>query len=580
MATHGHVRNVATVSLALVGCSGFWGCNIGKGYSDFASDVTNPEQVVIDGPGTKIADGQVSKMLVDPWGEGGSVVLGFQYQKDGPHLRMQPFDGRKGCNAGIAYSFRVFKPPANEPQLIPYVDGNATLHFSDHDCNVVYGDFKNAELPRRNFDSPPGFVVESDHQLLDINPYTKKTRVLANNLLTWSRPKDSEEPVPIWYIADGQFVVLDEAREERVRIGKDVTAVWFEASDPTRGLFLLDGGNLTHYAEATGTTPKTIANDACQAKLGSYGISYFSPCAEARLVIADLETGVKLELDSGVSQLMHAQLRVPSGAAKEGAARAAETDVEAIYTKRSSTDSDDEELWLKPFGESPRLWRTGFSGLVDLRTANELALIAIVDSNGTSGRLVRITVGSERTLCDTVATKYPIATSAGGWLLMTELEDGFGNLTHVTENGEQLRVAEHVSARNAPRAPFRDPQLTDISDGRYFDLRAYSLRNDTGAPVVGLVDNGRIDALTTLGTNVPDGKFDFFRNMTAIGYLDKYDSETDTGTLSVYQTRIGAKSSVASNVNEFTELLWPYEGVLYSVKQGDQYSLWAARAKP
>jgi hypothetical protein len=65
-----------------------------------------------------------------------------------------------------------------------------------------------------------------------------------------------------------------------------------------------------------------------------------------------------------------------------------------------------------------------------------------------------------------------------------------------------------------------------------------------------------------------------------MGYIDEFDVDQGTGTLKVFQTRVGATSTVAKSVNEFAELLWPYEGVIYSVKKDDKYSIWAARAKP
>lgn len=575
MATLGFFRRAAVLAFAWGGCGGAFGCNLGQGYADFGKDVTQPEQVVIDGPGTKIADGQMSGMLVDPWGDQGAVVVGFRYMDDGPHLRMQPFDGAKGCNVGRAYRCIVFTRLPNEPQLIAYLDDESTLHFADHSCNVVYGDIKNSELPERLFDAPPGFVVKADDQLLDIDPFRKKTRVIARNVRSWSGPGDPDVQVPIWYISDGQLVVLDDARQERLRLGRDVTEVIFEASDPTRGLFLVDGGALTHYQEATGLEPKTLATDVCRASLGSYGISYYSPCGESKLVVQDPAKGTKYEVDSGVGRLFYAQLRASGGEV----GGEAQLGIEAVYTKASTTEPGYDDLWLKQVGAAPRLWQSRLGAFISATTGDTPTLVAVVDSNGTIGRLIRVDATGESALAEGIVLSYPIETVAGGWLVMTDLKDGYGNLTRISDTGEKALIAERVSTR-APGKPRRDPQLTAITDERYFDLRAYSLRSDVGNSVVGLLDGRRLDSLYKLGTNVPPAQFKFFSNMTAIGYLDRFDDDRGTGSLSVYQTRIGATSIVSKDVNEFTELLWPYEGVIYSVKQDDKYSLWAARAKP
>jgi hypothetical protein len=580
MASRGLLQLVGALTL---GCGGAWAvssCNLGAGYADFGKDVAQPELVVIDGPGTKIADGQLSGMLVDPWGDKGAVVVGFRYLADGPYLRMQPFDGTKGCNVGRAYRCIVFNRLPNEPQLIAYLDdiganNRGTLYFTDHSCKVAYGGIKDAELPARLFDSPPGFVLRAGDQLLEVDPFRKKTRVIANNLQYWNGPGDSSSPMPVWFIAGGQLVVLDNARQEALRLGNAVTEVVFEASDPNQGLFLVDGGALTRYVEATGTEPKVIATDACGASLSSYGISYFSPCNERRLVIQDLTQGTTYEVDSGVWRLLYAQKRSRT----DGTG----VDIEAAYTK-PSTMAGFEDLWLKQAGAAPRVWQQRLGSFISATTGSNPTLVAIVDSDGTKGRLMRVDSSGEHTLFENVALGYSVESIAGGWLLLTDVVDGLGTLVWITEAGERQTVAEGVAVSGAVKTPEKNPELTGVTDDRYYDLRAFltnvEVVDGTPAGTIALLNRNNLDSLQPLGTRVPADKFDFFRNMTAVGYLDKYDTATGTGALTVYQTRIGATSVVAKNVNEYSELLWPWEGVIYSVKVGESYSIWAARAKP
>jgi hypothetical protein len=141
-------------------------------------------------------------------------------------------------------------------------------------------------------------------------------------------------------------------------------------------------------------------------------------------------------------------------------------------------------------------------------------------------------------------------------------------------------VAERVWLHGALKTPEKSPEYTGVTDDNYYNLRAFITGAETGKGTITVLDRTDLFSPVTLGTRVPEGRFEFFRNMTAVGYLDDFDDENGTGTLNVYQTRIGANSAVSKNVNEYSELLWPYEGVIYSVKKGDQYSLWAARAKP
>ncbi|HEY5959280.1 MAG TPA: hypothetical protein VIV60_22135, partial [Polyangiaceae bacterium] len=507
----------------------------------------------------------------------GAVVVGFRYQEDGPHLRMQPFEGGEGCNVGRAYRCIVFNRLPNEPQLIAYLDeigpdNRGTLYFTNHDCQVVYGGIEDAELPARLFDSPPGFVVLAGDKLLDIDPFRKKTRVIDDHVRNWSGAPDATNPTPMWYVADGQLVVLDETRQERLRIGHDVSEVVFEASDPTRGLFLVDGGSLTRYSEATGAEPQLVADGVCGVSLGSYGVSYYSPCADRTLVVHDIDRDSKFEIDSGVIGLLYAQLRNRS----DGSG----LDVEAVYTKASSTDEGYQDLWLKQVSEPPQIWQRRLGRFIAATTGPNPTLTAIVDSDGNTGRLMRVDSEGEHTICTGVSLSNAVSPVAGGWMLVTDLVDGYGNLTLVSTTGEKKVILAHVRAGSSPKAPVRDPDLTGITDQSYFNLSAYSIPDDQDQPTIALLDPARLDSPITLGKSVPESKFGFFKNMTAVGYLDSFDPEADTGTLTVYQTRIGATSVVSKNVNDFAELLWPYEGVIYSVKQGDNYSTWAARSKP
>jgi len=577
MATHGNFGLVGALGLALFGCWATSSCNLADGYVDFGKDLTNPELVVIDGPGQKIADGQLSGMLVDPWGDSGAVVVGFRYMDDGPYLRMQPFDGSAGCNVGRAFRCIVFNRLPNEPQYIAYLDDlsqngqRGTLNFTDHECNVVYGGLKDAELPTRLFESPPGFVVAVGSQLLEVDPFRKKKRVIADNLTYWPGAPSAESQMPIWFVADGQLVVLDGARQEALRLGTNVTEVVFEQTDPNRGLYLVDGGNLTHYVEATGAEPKTIATDVCSAHLISVGIAYRAPCGDGRLIVADPEKGTKYDLGLGIAQLYYAQLRSRSDGS--GA------DLEAVYAMPSSTAGYN-DLWLKQAGQEPRLWKQRLGRFISATTGPKPTLLAIVDSDGSTGTLIRVDADGEHTLYPGVVLGYAVESVADGWMVMIDVVNEFGTLVWFNEQGETKVVAERVWLNEHVQIPTKEKELTGVTDDRYYNLRAFRTQAESGTGPITLLDRTNLFAPHSIGKVVADERYAFFRNMTALAYLEAIDNATGTGTLNVYQTRIGANSVVSKSVNEFAELLWPYQGVIYSVKQGDQYSLWAARAKP
>jgi hypothetical protein len=573
---------VVTFSAVISGALTLEGCNLGKGYADFGDDLANPEQTVIDGPGKKIADGRISGMLVDPWGDHGAVVVGFRYQDDGPHLVMQPFDGSKSCDVGLAYRCIVFNRLEGEPQLIAYLtdikdNGRGTLNFVGHDCKLAYGGIKDAELPSRLFEFPPGVVVAAGDRLLNVDPFEKTTSVMTENLRFWSGPGQKDQVVPHYYVGDGTLVVFDDERQDLIRLGKDVTEVVFEGTDYNKGLFLVDGGTLVRYWSSSVTLSEdnvqteTLDSDVCGANIGTFGISYFSPCADHTLVVSDLDAGTKETIDVGVNRIVYGQ--------KRPRADGTGTDIEVVYVKPSTEDPGFEDLWLKQAGQAPRLWQHRLGQFLSATTGDKPTLTAVVDSDKTTGRLITVGSDGEKTLHPKVLLGYPIESHSNAWLVMTDFVDGMGTLTLVGADGKATIIAEKVPLNSKIVSPERDPYLDGVKNEDYYELAAVVSNVEGDVGELGMMTRAKPKTLATLAEQVHVGDFRFFQNMAALGYLDEFDEKTGTGRLVVHETTLGAPSIVSKNVLEFSELLWPWEGVIYTVKDGEDYSLWAARAK-
>jgi hypothetical protein len=570
------------ISVVISGILALYGCDLGEGYADFGDDLANPRQTYIDGPGTKIADGRFSGTLVDPWGDNGAVVVGFRYQDDGPHLMMQPFDGSKGCDAGLAYRCIVFNRLEGEPQLIAYLtdiksDGRGTLNFVGHDCKIAYGGIKDAELPARLFEFPPGVVVAAGGQLLNIDPFAKKTHVMTENLRFWSGPGEKGQQIPHYYVGDGQLVVFDDGMKELIRVGKDVTEVVFESSDYSSGVFLVDEGNLVRYWSPKGTlnekdiVAEVIERDVCGATLGTYGISYFSPCAEHRLVVRDLKSDTFEAIDSGVNRIVYAQ--------KRQRADGSGADMEVVYVKPSTASPGFEDLWLKQAKQEPRIWQRRLGQYLSSTMGDNPTLTAVVESDGVTGKLIIVDKDGVRTLHSKVELSYPVESRTNSWLAMTDLKDGLGTLTLIDAEGKTTVIAEGVPRESKIVSPVPDPYLDGVEDESYYGLGAFVSNVKGKLGDLGVMTRSKPKTLHKLASDVRVGNFSFFQNMTALGYLDSFNEEDRTGRLVVHEVSLDAPSIVSKNVLEFSELLWPWEGVIYTVKDGEDYSLWAARAK-
>lgn len=551
----------------------FSSCNIGEGFADFGEDVFEPDTVTYDAPGRKIADGAFSGMLVDPWGEKVPVIVAFRYLDDGPHLRMQPFDGSKGCDIGIAQRCIVFNKLDDEKQLVAVLtntdrDGRGTLNFVNHDCEIVFGGLEGVMLPSRLYDDPPGYLVDGGDKLLDVNPWTGTVREISSAMQRWSQAPAEDSQV--WFIEDGQFVAIDSSREEFLRVGKDVTEVLGVTPGMASPFHLVEGGKLMKYDSAT-AEPRLIAEDLCGVALGGAGYTYMSPCATRQLVTLDPASGVAEAIDQGVGQVMSVSLSGVNVAGGLGA--------EAIYTKASATVPGTDDVWLKQAGVAPRVWRENLTRYLSGSIGANPTLRAVVDSNGTTAKLVRIDAAGETVVHGGVAVGYAIEDQGAFSYAMTNPTESDGTLSAITTTGTTTTVAEKVSLKTTMVSPSVDPEIEGVTDPEYFKLASLLYEFDDGLGTLGLLTKSDPTSLRKLASDVPSSRYEFFQDIPAIGYITAWDRDAGTGEFRVYNTKLETTSAISRNVAEFTELLWPYDGVLYTVREGDEESIWIARAK-
>jgi len=79
------------------------------------------------------------------------------------------------------------------------------------------------------------------------------------------------------------------------------------------------------------------------------------------------------------------------------------------------------------------------------------------------------------------------------------------------------------------------------------------------------------------GAAVNGWRFSYYAQ--ALGYLDQYDEENQTGTLNVWVVPTGDRDEVDINVAEFLELYWPDWGVLYTIWSKDGDGIFFAEVK-
>ncbi len=244
-------------------------CNIGKGIADFGNNVANQPPVSF-GNGKRVAAGNFTSPLVDPWDDRGPVIIAFEYIGSEPHLAMRPIDGSSGCDTGLAYASVVRDKLDNRTQLVAYQDGTTqacrgTVHFVDHNCKEYGSPVPNASLPDLLYNDPPGYLVTAalcsldsgtptitGSQLLVVDPWSGTSTVLAG-AMTWSKVL-SRDDFTVAVIDGGHYKIFNEQRQMTSDIGTAVTEIAY-LSGTDGGFALVDGGTLRTYQSVSDTAP-------------------------------------------------------------------------------------------------------------------------------------------------------------------------------------------------------------------------------------------------------------------------------------------------------------------------------------
>ena len=557
-------------------------CDISKGISDFGNNVANPELVSINGPGQRLATGHYNSPLVDPWGENGPVIIAFEFIGQDPHLAMRPMDGSAGCDTGLAYSSIVRDKLANRTQLIAYKgpsdsNGRGPVHFVDHACNEYGQPIQNANLPDLLYSDPPGYLVNavdyttennvpvvSATHLFVVDPWDGTSTVLAANLTWWTVLSSNDSTIAV--IDGGHFKIFNAQQQPTSDVGTAVTEIAFLPGQS--GAFaLVDGGTLSTYQSVTDTSPVAIANDACQPIPDSSGyLFYFSPCETRQLQCYRSDTGKSTLIDSEVSGL------VSSRTSADG------TGVSVLYTK-SNPAGNGSDLWMASPGASQALIAAQFSRLFDWSSAPALEVISLANADATTGQAVRHTPTGDTVLLDSVSAQF-----TQGVLANFDTTSLFGDLYSPLQVGQSPQfVIAGVPYVAPPRSPIvassneasaqYGTAIINAATGAMGSIGKLTLLRYPTASSPGP------DSPRTIASNVPVGSYSFFSGMTAIGYIENWDTSQGTGDFVVDQLDLDALSDVSDQVAEFLEVTWPSEGVMYIIPSGDRAGIWLAKAQ-
>lgn len=565
----------------------FWGalaplissCSIGTGIADFGNDVTNQPKITF-GASRQVVKGQFASPIVDPWDDRGPVIIAFEYADGAPHLAMRPEDGSKGCDTGVAYSSVVRDKLPDRVQLVAYrgpaepgQPGTEPLVFVDHDCNVYGEPIIGGYLPEILYSDPPGYlakvVVNVDAspatQYWVVDPWNATTRVLASNV-TWYSVLDKVEHV-IGLIDGGHFRIFDGKQQQTADVGAAVTEVLF-VSDYTGPLYTVDGGVLRRYKSTSDTSPIEIARDVCQvAQDGSSAIYFYSPCGTRNLQRYRIDAGQATTIDTGVSSIV-------STRPKAGSAN-----VYVLYTKAGNPSGQD--LWLYSPDADPVLVLSNFNHMYDWSPPPSLDVMAMVNADSVKGSVIRHNAAGDTPVLDSVSVKF-----SQGVLANFDASASVGDLYYPLQLGTTPELAaqgvpyvEQVSSVVSPTIDPNDPHTEILQYGSAVITHATDAVGDLQLMRMPSPTSQGPTQPVPLASGVSIGKFGFFEHMTAIGYIENWDKKLRQGHLVVKELTLDAITEISDEVQDFQEIQWPSEGIMYVIWNGDRAGIWVAKAK-
>lgn len=556
-----YLLTMTVLVVAAGGCN--LGSKIGNGISDFGNNLADPDLITVGGPGVRVAEGHFASPLVDPWDEN-PVVVAFEFKDDGPHLAMLPLKDGTKCNTGVAYSSIVRDKLDNLTQLIAYSSGGdgddyGSVHFVDHQCKEYGTPIEHAKLPVHLYEDPPGYLVPTRTQLLLVAPWTQKTTVIAEHLAWFGDWNEDDGSIAV--IDGGHFRVFDKKLKRLADIGTNVSQM-FHLSGAAFGL--LDGGVLRTYQSLSDTAPVEIATDACEPQLDVNGCLFFySPCGDRALQCYRSTTGTSKQLLEGVRSVVSTRPSTDSGL------------MAMLYTK--DRDAGGVDLWLSITDEEPRMVVSNFNRLFAWSPPDK-QIDALVNADNQLGQLLR-RVSTVNGVSETILFEQVSETFSQGLLVNVDADQRIGDLyTPVQLDQVPQLVVRGVPNVKGGGAILESTNVNTVQYGKAVITNAKDRIGDLTLIRYPATAAGPASP-RVIASQVPVGKYQFFKYMNAIVYTSNWNTSTGKGELNLHQLDIDAVTTISEEVNEFLEITWPWEGVVYLIPDGDRAGIWVARAK-
>jgi hypothetical protein len=546
-------------------------CNPAGGIEQAAEGALPEHKRYVEGPGERLREGPWKSVTIDADYDTLYHVGARRLDDAEPTFHLFGADVEQGCQVSPnASTWLVPKPEQAPYRLVPYLEssdpnGRGTLRFTTLDCQVEEMSIERAGKPY-DVAYATGFVVPSDDGLWFADPWRDEKHLLVSDLqghLSWT------STVLLW--GDGKLKSFDNRLQPVAELGEDVVAVV-----PLGATFLVEdsaGLHLVDYDPETAelvTTP--VLPDACglqryplAVQYNEYWVALHSPCDDPQLTAVRLDIRQQILEERGLgieAQARHARVSTRYDVTGE-------LEELAVFYLTDVDESGYGTLWVAREGEVPLQLgeRATLFGCSLRVTGERWAGDAYVDyeevAGRTTARWLRFDWQGER---KTVAERLLVNEYYSDFIVNF---DGAAGDQVIVSDDELIVLTEGVPPFPSAKSSYVEP-----------DHRARIDRYDGTSGRLSLV-NLELEGITyrDLAQGVPPSAFRFAWFMPALFFLEDYDAELETGTLSAYNYDLDARMLVAPGVSSFDLTTYPWAGVLYAVPRGKNQGIWFAKAK-
>jgi hypothetical protein len=551
------------------------GCDPTSGLADTADAALPPVKRYFDGAGSQLVAGPWSRVVVDLDADTLYHVGARRLDDEEPTFHLFGADAQSGCQvAPNAGTWLMGKPDDVPNRLLPFAEslderGRGRVRFTTLDCEVQDLVIEDGGRPYpRLFEH--GYLVPTKQGYTFADPWAGESREIAARLkrtLVW------KDAVLLW--ADDKLKSFSDQFEPGEEWGNAPVSVV-----QLKDAFLVEDADGLHRVTLDHASLEITSEDVLPTACHLQNSNVISSDATSGWVVLEEPCGnpkptvMRLDADTFESQ---GSFEIPfeTDARRARALISFEpaTGDPQPHGLLYVTDVDEGGLgtvWAWRAG-SPLAIKVGERALLDavFPEPPDSSWAGVVQANYQqlegyeSYDLIRFRWDGTT---EVIAEKL-VRNSANGELLVN-FDGVAADLPQFTEDGYRI-LATGV-------APYAGTVTSFTGERHYARVAAF---DGTSGQVLFGTDAEDPTAWESLASGVTPASPRFAWFMPALLFIEDWDADKRTGALTAYNYELDARTTIAEGVSSFDLTSYPWEGVVYTVPEGEPRGIWFSRAK-